>query len=113
MFSPALPPSTLPRPRPISPPHPRLTRRMGPLEPLKLNRARGGAVPQLCEVGRIFSERNGQNFECAAAGFVIAEPVGERSWLKREPTDFYATKKHVAARAAAADREGQRPKSRH
>ena len=59
-------------------------------------------VTQLCEIGRVFIERNGQNYECAAAGFVIAEPVGERSWLKRAPADFYVTKKHVAAIAAGA-----------
>ncbi len=82
--------------------HLRPTMIMGLLESLKLNQSRGVPVTQLCEVGRIFIERNGQNYECAAAGFVLAEPMGERSWLKREPADFYAAKKHVAALAAAA-----------
>ena len=67
-----------------------------------MNQSRGVPVAQLGEVGRIFIERNGQNYECAAAGFVLAEPMGERRWLQREPADFYAAKKHVAALAAAA-----------
>jgi len=74
----------------------------GLLESLKLNQSRGVAASRLCETGRIFIERNGQNFECAAVAFVIAEPVGERAWLKREEPDFYAVKHHVAALAAAA-----------
>jgi phenylalanyl-tRNA synthetase beta chain len=82
--------------------HLRPTLTMGLLESLKLNQSRGVAVSRLCETGRVFMERNGQNFECAAVGFIIAEPVGERSWLKREPADFYTVKKHVAALAAAA-----------
>ena len=82
--------------------HLRPTIIMGLLESLKLNQSRGVPVTQLCEIGRVFIERNGQNYECAAAGFVIAEPVGERSWLKRAPADFYVTKKHVAAIAAGA-----------
>jgi phenylalanyl-tRNA synthetase beta chain len=82
--------------------HLRPTIIMGLLESLKLNQSRGVAVSRLCETGRVFIERNGQNFECAAAGFVMAEPVGERTWLKREPADFYAVKKHAAALAAAA-----------
>jgi len=82
--------------------HLRPTIIMGLMESLKLNQSRGVTVSRLCEIGRIFIERNGQNFECAAAGFIMAEPVGERSWLKRAPTDFYAVKKHVAALASAA-----------
>ncbi len=82
--------------------HLRPTLTMGLLESLKLNQSRGVAVSRLCETGRVFMERNGQNFECAAVGFIIADPVGERSWLKREPADFYTVKKHVAALAAAA-----------
>ena len=74
----------------------------GLLESLKLNQSRGVAATHLCETGRIFIERNGQNVECAAVGFIIAEPVAQRSWLKREPVDFYAAKHHVAALAAAA-----------
>lgn len=82
--------------------HLRPTIIMGLLESLRLNQSRGVAVTQLCEVGRIFMERNGQNYECAAAGFVIAEPVGERTWEKRVPADFFTVKKHVAALASAA-----------
>lgn len=75
---------------------------LGLLEALKLNQSRGVVASQLCEAGRVFIERNGQNFECAAAGFVIAEPVGERAWLQRAQADFYTIKKHVSALAAAA-----------
>ena len=76
--------------------HLRPTLIMGLLEAMKLNQSRGVAVTQLFEAGRVFVERNGQNFECAAAGFVIAEPGGGA------PADFYTVKKHVAALAAAA-----------
>ena len=82
--------------------HLRPTLITGLLESLKLNQSRGVAATHLCETGRIFIERNGQNVECAAVGFIIAEPVAQRSWLKREPVDFYAAKHHVAALAAAA-----------
>jgi len=82
--------------------HLRPTLTMGLLESLKLNQSRGVAASCLCETGRVFIERNGQNFECAAVGFIIAESVAERSWLKREPADFYTVKKHVTALAAAA-----------
>ncbi|MCX6951260.1 MAG: phenylalanine--tRNA ligase subunit beta, partial [Verrucomicrobia bacterium] len=68
----------------------------------KLNQSRGVNVSRLFETGRIFVERNGQNAECAAVAFIIAEPLGERAWLKREPADFYAIKHHVAALARAA-----------
>src|SRR6185503_5496846 len=81
--------------------HLRPTLVMGLLDALKLNQSRGVAVSRLCETGRIFVERNGQNLECAAVAFIIAED-GVRSWLKREPTDFYAAKHHVAALAGAA-----------
>jgi phenylalanyl-tRNA synthetase beta chain len=82
--------------------HLRPTLIMGLLESLKLNQSRGVAVARLCETGRVFIERNGRNYECAAAGFIMTEPLGERTWLKREPADFYAVKKHVGALAAAA-----------
>ncbi len=85
--------------------HLRPTLITGLLESLKLNQSRGVAVTHLCETGRVFIERNGQNLECAAVGFIIAEPVAQRSWLKsnRTPTeDFFTAKHHVAALAAAA-----------
>ncbi len=82
--------------------HLRPTLILGLLESLRLNQSRGVAASRLCETGRVFIERNGHNFECAAAGFVLAEPVGERAWLRRDQPDFYAVKKHVAALAAAA-----------
>jgi phenylalanyl-tRNA synthetase beta chain len=83
--------------------HLRPTLVTGLLESLKLNQSRGVVASRLFETGRIFIERNGQNFECAAVAFVIAEPVGERAWLKREAADFYTIKHHVAALARAAD----------
>jgi phenylalanyl-tRNA synthetase beta chain len=75
---------------------------MGLLDTLKLNQARGVAVSRFCETGRVFIESNGQNLECAAVAFVIAEPLGERAWLPRPAADFYTAKHHVAALAAAA-----------
>jgi phenylalanyl-tRNA synthetase beta chain len=74
----------------------------GLLEALKLNQSRGVAVSRLCETGRVFVEHNGQVLECAAVAFILAEPIGDRSWRTREAADFYTAKHHVAALAAAA-----------
>ena len=82
--------------------HLRPTLITGLLESLKLNQSRGVTVSRLCETGRIFIERNGQNLECAAVGFIIADPVGERVWRGRESADFYSVKHHVTALAADA-----------
>ncbi len=81
--------------------HLRPTLITGLLEVLRLNQSRGVVVSRLCETGRIFIERNGQILECAAVAFLIADDA-ERRWLKREPADFYTTKHHVGALAAAA-----------
>ena len=81
--------------------HLRPTLVMGLLDTLKLNQSRGVAVSRLAETGRVFVERNGQNFECVAVSFVIAEDAVRR-WKQREPADFYTTKHHVEALAAAA-----------
>jgi phenylalanyl-tRNA synthetase beta chain len=81
--------------------HLRPTLITGLLETLKLNQSRGVAVSRLCETGRIFIEHEGQNLECAAVAFVLAEDA-ERRWLKREPADFYLAKHHVTALAAMA-----------
>ncbi|MEO7599537.1 MAG: phenylalanine--tRNA ligase subunit beta [Opitutus sp.] len=81
--------------------HLRPTLIIGLLDVLKLNQSRGVAVSRLCETGRVFVEHNGQNLECAAVGFVIAEDA-ERRWLKREPADFYTAKHYVMALAQAA-----------
>ncbi|HTO04612.1 MAG TPA: phenylalanine--tRNA ligase subunit beta, partial [Opitutus sp.] len=81
--------------------HLRPTLIIGLLDVLKLNQSRGVAVSRLCETGRIFVEHNGQNLECAAVGFVIADD-SRSSWLKREPVDFYTTKHHVGALAGCA-----------
>ncbi len=85
--------------------HLRPTLVTGLLESLKLNQSRGLGVTRLCETGRIFLERDGQNVECASVGFIIAEPIAQRTWLKsnRTPTeDLFAAKHHVAALAGAA-----------
>lgn len=82
--------------------HLRPTLITGLLESLRLNQSRGVPATRLFETGRVFMERNGHNLECAAVGFIIAEPIGERGWLKREPADFYTVKHLVAQLAAAA-----------
>ncbi len=81
--------------------HLRPTLFMGLLDTLLLNQSRGVAATRLCETGRIFIENNGQNYECAAASFVIAEDEA-RHWRRRESPDFYTAKHHVEAIAAAA-----------
>ncbi|MEO6569396.1 MAG: phenylalanine--tRNA ligase subunit beta [Opitutaceae bacterium] len=82
--------------------HLRPTLITGLLDALKLNQSRGVAASRLCETGRVFMQHNGQNFECAAVAFIIAESSGNRSWLARAPVDFYAVKHHVGALATAA-----------
>jgi phenylalanyl-tRNA synthetase beta chain len=72
----------------------------GLLETLKLNRSRGVSVSRLFETGRVFIERDGAAFEALSVGFVIAENPADRSWLKREPADFYTAKNIVASLAA-------------
>jgi phenylalanyl-tRNA synthetase beta chain len=81
--------------------HLRPTLFMGLLDTLVLNQSRGAPAARLCETGRVFVERNGQNLECASVAFVIAEDRG-RHWRRREAPDFYTAKHHVAALAAAA-----------
>ncbi len=82
--------------------HLRPTLTMGLLDILKLNQSRGVPATRLFEVGRIFIEREGRNFECCAVGFVLMEPSPERSWLPRAPVDFYTVKHHVIELAALA-----------
>lgn len=81
--------------------HLRPTLVLGLLDTLKLNQARGTGATRLCEVGRVFVEFNGQNFECASVGFVIAESDAS-TWLQREKPDFYTVKHHMNALANAA-----------
>jgi phenylalanyl-tRNA synthetase beta chain len=81
--------------------HLRPTLIMGLLDTLLLNQSRGVPATRFCEVGRIFVENNGQNFEAASAAFIIAEDPA-RSWKKREPADFFTVKRHITAVAAAA-----------
>lgn len=81
--------------------HLRPTLVLGLLDTLKLNQARRTGASRLCEVGRVFVEYNGQNFECASVAFVIAE-AETNGWLKREPADFYTAKSLISALANAA-----------
>ncbi|MCF7688985.1 MAG: phenylalanine--tRNA ligase subunit beta [Cephaloticoccus sp.] len=81
--------------------HLRPTLVMGLLDTLKLNQSRGVAVSRLCETGRVFIENNGQNYECASVGFIIADDF-ERTWLKRETPDFFTVKHLVSALANSA-----------
>jgi phenylalanyl-tRNA synthetase beta chain len=74
---------------------------MGLLDTLKLNQSRGVAASCLAETGRVFMERDGNNFECVSVAFIIADNP-ERRWKQREPADFYTTKHHVEAVAARA-----------
>jgi phenylalanyl-tRNA synthetase beta chain len=74
----------------------------GLLESLRLNQSRGVVATHLCETGRVFIGDGGHSLECAAVAFVIAEPVGDRSWKSREGADFFTAKHHVAALARAA-----------
>jgi phenylalanyl-tRNA synthetase beta chain len=81
--------------------HLRPTLIMGLLGSLKLNQSRDVPASRLAETGRVFIERDGHNFECIAAAFIIADDP-ERRWKHREPADFYTAKHHVEALAAAA-----------
>jgi phenylalanyl-tRNA synthetase beta chain len=74
---------------------------MGLLESLRLNHSRGVAASRLAEVGRVFVEDNGVNYECAAAAFVVGEDH-RRQWRSREAFDFYAARHHTAALAELA-----------
>ncbi len=74
----------------------------GLMESLRLNQSRGVVATRLCETGRVFIEEGGHALECAAVAFVIAEPVGDRSWKTREGDDFFSAKHHVKALARAA-----------
>ena len=81
--------------------HLRPTLVMGLLQALQLNQSRGVAVSRLAETGRVFIERDGQNYECVSVAFIIADDP-ERRWKSREPADFYTAKHHAEALAAAA-----------
>jgi phenylalanyl-tRNA synthetase beta chain len=62
----------------------------------------GWQSSHLCEIGRVFIERNGQNLECAAVAFVIAEPMPSANGsIHADAADFYTVKHHVFALAAA------------
>ena len=81
--------------------HLRPTLVMGLLESLKLNRSRGVPVSRLAEIGRVFVESNGNNFECASVAFLVADALAPQ-WHRREPVDFYSVKHHCAALAKLA-----------
>ncbi len=82
--------------------HLRATLIAGLLESLKLNQSRGISAARFCETGRVFIARNGQNFECAAVAFIIAEDPNARQWLTRAPADFYTVKHLISDLANAA-----------
>jgi len=82
--------------------HLRPTLILGLLDSLKLNQSRGVKASRFFETGRIFIERDGANYEGVAVAFIIADNPADRSWHKRETTDFYTTKSHVENLAAAA-----------
>lgn len=82
--------------------HLRPTLLTGLLDSLKLNQSRGVPAARLCEIGRVFIEANGRNYECAAAAFLIAQNAGGRAWRPRPPADFYTAKRHVEILAAHA-----------
>ncbi len=82
--------------------HLRATLITGLLDSLRLNRSRGVSATRLFETGRVFVERNGQNYECVAVGFIIAEDPSARAWLNRPADDFYSVKRHVETLAEAA-----------
>ncbi|MCW5549369.1 MAG: phenylalanine--tRNA ligase subunit beta [Opitutaceae bacterium] len=81
--------------------HLRPTLVLGLLDTLRLNQSRGVPATRLCETGRVFVERNGQNLECAAVAFVMAEDTARR-WRQRPAADFYTVKHHIEALAVAA-----------
>jgi phenylalanyl-tRNA synthetase beta chain len=81
--------------------HLRPTLILGLLDTLKLNQSRGVAVSRLAEIGRVFVESDGWNYECAAAAFVLADDPTRR-WKSRDPADFYLAKHHVEALAESA-----------
>jgi phenylalanyl-tRNA synthetase beta chain len=83
--------------------HLRPTLLAGLLEALKLNQSRGTGATRLCETGRVFLERDGQVYECAAAAFLeVQTKDAGRQWLKRAPADFYAAKNRVQVLAGHA-----------
>jgi len=84
--------------------HLRSTLLIGLLQSLQLNQSRGTGVTRLFEVGRIFVERDGQVYECAAAGFVeVQSKERARQWLQRAPADFYTAKNRVQILATHAN----------
>jgi phenylalanyl-tRNA synthetase beta chain len=81
--------------------HLRPTLVLGLLDTLLLNQSRGVAASRLFETGRVFIEDNGQNLECAAVAFVVAEDRARR-WRPREADDFFSVKRHLLEVASAA-----------
>jgi phenylalanyl-tRNA synthetase beta chain len=74
----------------------------GLVESLRLNQARGNAVSRLFETGRVFLAHEGQTWECAAVGFLLVEDDETPTWHRREPADFYTTKRLVETMAGLA-----------
>jgi phenylalanyl-tRNA synthetase beta chain len=74
----------------------------GLLETLKFNQARGTGARHLFELGRTFTEHEGQVFEKVSVAFLISLDERNRSWLNRAGEDFYLAKSHVQCIAQLA-----------
>ncbi|HSY54457.1 MAG TPA: phenylalanine--tRNA ligase subunit beta [Opitutaceae bacterium] len=90
--------------------HLRPTLAMGLLDTVKLNQSRGVAVSRIFEAGRMFVERDGRIFEIAGVAFLLVQNETGRTWLRREPADFYTAKRHIEIIAASADVDLSRQK---
>ncbi|MDX2112036.1 MAG: phenylalanine--tRNA ligase subunit beta [Verrucomicrobiota bacterium] len=63
----------------------------GLLDALRLNQNRRNNPRGLFEHGRVFREVEGKLWELVSVAFVIALEPQEKSWLARDPEDFYST----------------------
>ncbi|MDE3084605.1 MAG: phenylalanine--tRNA ligase subunit beta, partial [Verrucomicrobiota bacterium] len=90
--------------------HLRSTLAIGLLDAVKLNQSRGVAISRIFEVGRAFVEQDGRIYEAASAVFLLVQNNADRTWLRRDPADFYTVKRHVEiiARAAGVELAQQR-----
>lgn len=69
----------------------------GLLDNIKLNQARKTGASRFFETGRIFRDCDGKACELNAVAFCIVNDEKGRSWMKREPADFYLAKSHIEA----------------
>jgi phenylalanyl-tRNA synthetase beta chain len=82
--------------------HLRSTLAMGLLDVIRLNQSRGVPVTRVCEAGRVFIEGDGRIFEAASVAVAIVQSDAARSWLRRDPADFYTVKRLVEILASHA-----------